>query len=152
MPGGGYGGVHLGRQPQAQHAGDHERDRRQQKAEPVRAAQLDDKPVQTTAGEHGGQAEQGQTGVGRHQRHPGGDQPWRGGGPDHAVGLGQHERAQRQREQRVQVVEVLGHQDGQRARPNALVAIATRRPCWKRSSTGPITGATGANVAMVIYR
>ena len=28
-----------------------------QQAEPVRAAQLDDKPVQTTAGEHGGQAE-----------------------------------------------------------------------------------------------
>ena len=38
------------------------------------------------------------------------------------------------------------------ARPNALSAIAIRRPCWKRSSTGPITGATTANGAIVISR
>jgi len=38
------------------------------------------------------------------------------------------------------------------ARPIAVPAIVQRRPCCRRSSAGPITGATTANGAMVISR
>ena len=66
------------------------------------------------AAQHGGdQPEHRQPGIGLDQRQVGRHQPRRGRGPDHRVGLGQHQRPERGREQHQQVGEVPGHHDRQ---------------------------------------
>ena len=74
------------------------------------------------------------------------------GGAQHVVRLGQHQDAEGRRVEQ-QVVVVRRHDQRQRrAGRTRLAASAHRRPRCSRSSSGPMTGASTANGAMVTSR
>ncbi len=91
----------------------------------VRAGRLDDDADEAAADEGRAESEDRQPGVGLDERHPRRDEAGRGRAADHAVGLGEHQRAEGTRVEHEQVARVQRHDQRQHA---AAERAAGHRP------------------------